>query len=382
MRESDVESSNNNGLRRIVVKVGTRLVVDEDGQPRRDFLSRLSEEVRGLIDDGTEVLLVTSGAVGIGRRKIARPGKRLRPNERPSAAAVGQPVLMRYWSEAMAEVGITCAQVLLTQDDVVNRGRCLRLRETLEDLLGWGVLPVLNENDSVSTESVTFGENDLMAAMVAVAITPAQLLVILSDQAGLFTDDPRSNAEARLICEVQPHEDVGRFASGAGGPESLGGMAKKIEAARRATDCGIRVVIADGNADRVLSRVLSDERIGTCMLARPRMPSRKAWLAVHLMPQGALVVDDGARRALQHPDGASLLPIGITEVHGEFREGDLVTVRDAEGSEIARGLVNYSASETAAIKGAHSSEIAELIGREGEPEVIHRDDMVVNSVDA
>ncbi len=364
---------------RIVVKIGTRLVVDADGEPRREFLERLSAEIRELMDSGIEVLLVTSGAVGIGRRMILDAGKRLRPRERPSAAAVGQPLLVQYWSEALSAMGLTAAQVLLTQDDVVNRGRCLRLRETLEDLLDWNVVPVLNENDSVSVESVTFGENDLLAAMVAVAITPAELLVMLSDQAGLFTADPRSNADAELICQVHPHEDVEQYASGAGGPESLGGMEKKIEAARRATDCGIRVVIADGNARRVLTRVLSDEEIGTCMFARPRLPSRKAWLAVHLMPQGELVVDDGARRALLQPDGASLLPIGITQVRGEFDAGDLVIVRDGEDREIARGLVNYSATETEAIRGAHSSQIPELIGREGAEEVIHRDDMVVSS---
>lgn len=368
--------------RRVVVKVGTRLVIDTEGRPQRDFLARTAAEIRTLIDRGIEVLLVTSGAVGIGRRIIFdHPGRLLRVDERPSAAAVGQPILMSYWSEAFAEVGITCAQVLLTQDDVVDRSRCLRLRETLEDLLGWGVLPVLNENDSISTESVTFGENDLMAAMVAVAITPAELLVILSDQAGLFTADPRSNADAELICEVEPHEDVGRFASGAGGPESRGGMAKKIEAARKATGCGIRVAIADGNAEHVLTRVLSDEQIGTCMLPRQRMPSRKAWLAVHLMPAGALEVDEGAKRALLQPDGASLLPSGITGVHGDFRRGDLVTVRDAAGREIGRGLINYSSDEVAAIKGAQSSEIAEKIGRHGEAEVIHRDDMVVEADD-
>ncbi|MFW6437730.1 MAG: glutamate 5-kinase [Armatimonadota bacterium] len=367
--------------RRIVVKVGTRLVIDKDGQPQRDFLARIAREVRALTDQGIEVLLVTSGAVGIGRRLIFPSGRLLRVGERPSAAAIGQPILMRYWAEALQEVDINTAQVLLTQDDVVNRGRCMRLRETLQDLLGWGVLPVLNENDSVSTEAVTFGENDLMAAMVAVAITPAELLVILSDQEGLFTADPRSDSAAELICEVEPHEDVGRFASGAGGPESLGGMAKKIEAARRATDCGIRVVIADGNADRVLTRILNEENVGTCLFPRPRMPSRKAWLAVHLMPTGTLVVDDGARRALLQSDGASLLPSGITEVRGDFRPGDLVTIRDAEGHDIARGLVNYSSAETQAIRGAQSAEIAELIGREGAAEVIHRDDMVVNATE-
>lgn len=367
--------------RRIVVKVGTRLVVDPDGQVRHDFLSRMARELRGLMDQGVEVLLVTSGAVGIGRRMIFPPGRRLRPSERPSAAAVGQPLLMRYWAEALTNVDIASAQVLLTQDDVVDRGRCMRLRDTLEDLLSWGVLPILNENDSISVESVTFGENDLMAAMVAVAITPAELLVMLSDQEGLFTADPRSDAAARLICQVQPHEDVAQFASGAGGPESLGGMSAKIEAARRATDCGIRVVIADGNAEGVLARAVRGETIGTCLLARPRMPSRKAWLAVHLMPRGVLVVDDGAREALRQSDGASLLPSGIVAVTGHFHEGDLVTVQDRAGKEIARGLANYSAAEVARIMGHHSSEIEQVLGRAGASEVIHRDDMVVSSID-
>jgi len=292
---------------------------------------------------------------------------------------LGQPILMGYWSEAMGRVGITSAQVLLTQDDVVSRGRCMRLRETMEDLLSWRVLPVLNENDSVSTESVTFGENDLMAAMVAVAVTPAELLVILSDQEGLFTADPREHADARLISEVQPNEDVSRFATGAGGPESLGGMEKKLEAAKRATDCGIRVVIAGGDLPGVLTRIVAGEPVGTCMLAGPRLPSRKAWLAVHLMPQGTLIVDDGARRALLHADGASLLPSGIMTAEGHFHAGDLVVVLDRDGQEIARGLTNYSAEETRAIMGAHSSRIPELIGREGAAEVIHRDDMVVNA---
>jgi len=365
---------------RVVVKVGTRLVVDADGLPRRDFLNRMADEIRDLMDRGIEVLLITSGAVRIGRRTIfGDPARALRVSERPSAAAVGQPILMGYWSEAMGRVGITSAQVLLTQDDVVSRGRCMRLRETMEDLLSWRVLPVLNENDSVSTESVTFGENDLMAAMVAVAVTPAELLVILSDQEGLFTADPREHADARLISEVQPNEDVSRFATGAGGPESLGGMEKKLEAAKRATDCGIRVVIAGGDLPGVLTRIVAGEPVGTCMLAGPRLPSRKAWLAVHLMPQGTLIVDDGARRALLHADGASLLPSGIMTAEGHFHAGDLVVVLDRDGQEIARGLTNYSAEETRAIMGAHSSRIPELIGREGAAEVIHRDDMVVNA---
>lgn len=365
--------------RRAVVKVGTRLVVDREGRPRREFMERMGREIRAAMDAGTQIILVTSGAVGIGRRMIFAPGKVLRAGERPSAAAVGQPVLMRYWSEALGQVELVAAQVLLTQDDVIHRGRCMRLRATLEDLLGWGVVPVINENDSVSVESVTFGENDMLAAMVAVAVAPAELLVILSDTGGLYTADPRADAAAELIRRVDPDEDVSRYAAGAGGPESLGGMARKIEAARRATDCGIRVVIVDGNTPGVLGQALAHEEVGTCLLPRPRMPSRKAWLAVHGRPQGTLVVDDGARRALLRPDGSSLLPSGIVEVQGQFAPGDLVTVRDVEGREIARGLVNYSAAETEAIKGRHSSEIAQVLGRPGVDEVVHRDDMVVTA---
>lgn len=365
--------------RRAVVKVGTRLVVDREGRPRHEFMRTLAGEIRAAMDAGTEILLVTSGAVGIGRRMIFAPGKALAAGERPSAAAVGQPVLMRYWREALETVGLVPAQVLLTQDDVINRSRCMRLRETLEDLLGWGVVPVINENDSVSVESVTFGENDMLAAMVAVAVAPSELLVILSDQEGLYTADPRASVGAELIRRVAPDEDVSRFAAGAGGPESLGGMARKIEAARRATDCGIRVVIADGNAPGILRRVLAAEEVGTCLLARPRMPSRKAWLAVHAHPRGTLVVDDGARRALLQEDGSSLLPSGIIEVRGQFAAGDLVTVQDVGGNEIARGLANYSAAETEAIKGRHSSQIASVLGRPGVEEVVHRDDMVVTA---
>ncbi len=366
---------------RVVVKVGTRLVVDTAGTPRREFLEAMAGDIRRLADEGVEVVLITSGAVGLGRRLIFEPGRQLKPHERPSAAAVGQPVLMRHWAEALARVDLVPAQVLLTLDDVVDRSRCIRLRDTLEDLLGWGAVPVLNENDSVSVESVTFGENDLLAAMVAVAVAPAELLVILSDQEGLYTADPRSDDSAELIRRVEPDEDVGRYASGAGGPESLGGMARKIEAARRATDCGTRVVIADGNRAGVLPGIIAGEQVGTCMIARPRMPSRKAWLAVHEKPRGLVVVDDGARRALLQPDGSSLLPSGIVAVRGDFRAGDLVTVQDGQGREIARGLTNYSAADTDAIKGRHSSRIADLLGRAGVDEVIHRDDMVVNAGD-
>lgn len=363
---------------RIVVKVGTRLVVGAEGRPDREFMARLARQIAELHDGGCQVLLVTSGAVHLGRHlMLGDTTKTLRVSERTAAAALGQPELMRAWAEAFRDAGLLTAQVLLTQDDIVHRARCVNLHDTLDALLRRHIVPLLNENDSVSGVDTTFGENDNLAAMVAVALTPSDLLVYLQDEEGLMTADPREDSQATLIPRVEPDEDLTQYATTAAGPESLGGMAKKIEGARRATDCGIRVVIAAGRAEHVLQRIVRGEAVGTCLLPRPRMPSRKAWLTVHGMPAGALIVDDGACRALLRAHGSSLLPSGIIEARGEFHARDLVTVTDLQGREIARGLVNYSAAEVARIIGKHSSEIPELLGRPGEEEVIHRDDMVV-----
>jgi len=363
--------------RRIVVKIGTRLIVGQDGEPRRGFLEALAADVATLMDEQREILIVTSGAVHLGRQVIG-PGRHLDSvSMRQAAAAVGQPILMDEWVRALRQYDLTAAQVLLTQDDIADRDRCIHLRNALEALLAQRVVPVLNENDSVSVEGVTFGENDLLAAMAAAALAPADLLVYLCDQEGLYTGDPRVAKNAELIRVVEPGQDLSSYAEESGGPESTGGMRKKVEAARQATDCGIRVSIANGDRTRVLQRIAGGEELGTCFLPRTRMPSRKAWLTVHGKPAGTLIVDDGARRALLRSDGSSLLPSGIIQTRGEFQAGDLVTVSDMHGREIARGLVNYSAAEVATIRGEHSSKIAELLGRQGEDEVIHRDDMVL-----
>ena len=365
-------------LRRIVVKVGTRLVARGDGTADDEFMADLAGQIARVREGGCDVLLVTSGAVHLGRRLMfGDAGKVLRPADRPAAAAAGQPELMRAWGHAFASHELKTAQVLLTQDDIVDRQRCINLRGTLDALLGHGVVPILNENDSVSGVDTTFGENDNLAAMVAVALAPSDLLIFLQDEEGLMTADPRRDARAQLISRVEPDEDLTRYAEGAGGPESLGGMVRKLEAARRATDCGIRVVIASGKCQGVVERLVTGEELGTRLLARPRIPSRKGWLTVHGRPTGTIVVDDGARRALLHRDGSSLLPSGIVDVLGHFQAGDLVTIRDTQGREIARGLTNYSHTETLLIKGQHSSRISELLGRAGSDEVVHRDDMVV-----
>ncbi len=367
-----------NRPRRVVVKVGTRLVASADGLPDDAFMSGFAAQIAAVRADGVEVILVTSGAVRLGHRLMFGDSRKLlRVSDRTAAAAVGQPALMSAWANAFEAAGVTTAQVLLTQDDIVHRGRCVNLRDTLDALLRRGIVPLLNENDSVSGVDTTFGENDNLAAMVAVALAPSDLLVYLQDQEGLLSADPSQHSSAELIRFVGPDDDLSPYATGAGGPESLGGMAKKLEGARCATDCGIRVVIAGGNGEDLLGRIMRNEEVGTCLLPRPRIPSRKGWLMVHGRPAGAIVVDDGARRALLRTDGSSLLPSGIVEATGAFQAGDLVTVRDASGLDIARGLVNYSRAETDLIKGHHSSEIAELLGHEGADEVIHRDDLVL-----
>lgn len=365
-------------IKRLVVKVGTRLVTRPDGTADQEFMSGLAGQIARLRQDGIQVILVTSGAINLGRHLLFGDRRRpLRVTERPAAAAAGQPLLMHAWAEAFAQTGLRVAQVLLTQDDIADRERCVNLRSTLDALLDNGLIPVLNENDSVSGPETTFGENDNLAAMVAVALAPSDLLVFLQDQDGLLTADPRSGAHAELIRCVGPDEDLTQYAGAAGGPESRGGMAKKIEAARRATDCGIRVIIANGRCPDVLLAIARGEEVGTCLLPRPRIPSRKGWLTVHGRPSGSIVVDDGAARALTQPDGASLLPSGIISASGNFQAGDLVTICDQQGHVIARGLTNYSREETELIKGAHSSRIPELLGRRGADEVVHRDDMVL-----
>lgn len=372
------DTSRTNRPRRIVVKVGTRLVASADGLPNHEFMSALAGQIAEVRADGVEVILVTSGAVRLGHRLMFEDARKLlRVSDRTAAAAVGQPALMSAWTQAFATADLITAQVLLTQDDVVHRERCVNLRDTLDALLRRGIVPVLNENDSVSGVDTTFGENDNLAAMVAVALAPSDLLVYLQDQEGLLSADPSLHSGAELIQCVEPDDDLSPYAAGAGGPESLGGMAKKLEGARCATDCGIRVIIAGGNSEGVLGRIVREEEVGTCLLPRPRIPSRKGWLMVHGRPAGAIVVDDGARRALLRADGSSLLPSGIVEATGAFGVGDVVTVRDASGMDIARGLANYSRAETDLIKGHHSSEIAGLLGSPGADEVIHRDDLVL-----
>jgi len=365
--------------RRVVIKVGTRLVTTVDGRPDDAFLEGLGGQVAALRGRGLDVMVVTSGAVHLGRRLLDhRGGGTVRM--RQAMAALGQPELMRGYITALSRHGLLAAQLLLTAEDLISRERYLNARNTLETLLREGAVPVINENDSVSIDgvTVTFGENDRLAALVAVTVR-ADAAVYLSDQRGLLARDPRFDPDAALVPVVRPEDNVCDLAGEAGGPESAGGMAKKIDAARLASSCGVVVVIADGREENTVLRVLGGEELGTIFIPSPAMEARKAWMATTAQPAGEIVVDDGAREALLDPDGASLLPVGITDVRGDFRRGDLVLLHGPDGQEIARGLSNYDAEDLRKIMGHRTRDIERLLGRRGDDAAIHRDYLVVTA---
>ncbi len=359
---------------RVVVKIGTRVVAEPEGGLNHEFLDQFARQIAEL---EPQIVVVTSGAVHLGRRAL--PLRHVDSvSLRQAAAAVGQPELMRHYAQTLADHGLVGAQILLTTEDMSDRSRYLRIRNTVEALLAEGVVPVINENDTVSVEGVTFEENDRLAAVVATTVQ-ADLLIFLSDQPGLFTADPRVDSQAEFVPVVRPGDNISQYAGAAGGAESRGGMMKKIAAARTAMDCGIPVVIADGGEDDVLLRILAGEGLGTLFVAREPMAGRKQWIATVVEPAGEIVVDDGARRALVDKDGSSLLAVGIVAVDGNFQAGDVVTVVTAEGEEVARGLVNYSSEEVKQIQGAHSRQIPEILGHIGDEEVVHRDNMVLTA---
>ncbi len=360
----------------VVVKVGTRLITRGPGQLNQDFLASLVGQIKRLSQDGRQLLVITSGAIHLGSASLSRRGDEDGLSVRQAAAAVGQPALMQHYITALAAEGLVGAQILLTTEDMQQRSRYLHVRNTLQVLLAQGVVPIINENDTVSVEGVTFGENDRLAAVVTAALR-ADLLVFLSDQPGLFTADPRQDAAAEFIPVVMPGDQISHYADGTGGAESRGGMEKKLEAAQMVVDCGIPLVIADGEQEDVLIQILAGIEVGTLFVARGAPPSRKLWLATALEPSGSLMIDEGACQALRDRDGSSLLPVGIVEVQGDFQAGDLVQVVDPRGEEVARGLVNYSSEQVAAIQGHHSDEIERILGHVGDDEVIHRDNLIV-----
>jgi glutamate 5-kinase len=361
--------------RRWVIKIGSAVLTDNGQGLSHEFIVRLASDVIALREQGREVIIVSSGAVAAG---LARLGLDTRPSaldELQAAAAVGQSSLVQAYEAAFAPSGYLCAQILLSHDDVKSRDRYLNARATLQTLLDKGVIPIVNENDTVVTDEIRFGDNDTLAALVANLID-ADALLMLTDQQGLFNADPRTVSDATLIQETDAHDTSLDAMVSEGSTLGRGGMVSKLRAARLAARSGALAVIADGREPEVVRHIADGAITGTLFTTgKQPQPARKQWLASLLYPKGQLVLDAGAVKGVLQA-GRSLLPVGVTAVTGDFLRGDLVRCVDPTGEEIARGLSNYSAADTKKLLGRASADIEAILGFGGEEELIHRDNLI------
>jgi glutamate 5-kinase len=363
--------------RRIVVKVGSSLVTNEGRGLDEAAIEEWSRQLAALVKDGREVIMVSSGAIAEGMKRLGWSRRPKEIHELQAAAAVGQMGLAQMYETRLRAHGLPSAQVLLTHADLADRERYLNARSTLLTLLDLGVVSVINENDTVVTDEIKFGDNDTLGALVA-NLVEADLLVILTDQKGLYTADPRKDPAAQFVHEARAGDPaLEQMAGGAGSSIGKGGMITKILAAKRAAGSGASTVIAWGREPSVLLRLAQGETIGTLLVAQTgKTQARKQWMADHLQLRGAVVVDAGAAHKLRE-DGKSLLPIGMTAVEGEFSRGEVIAVRDDQGVELARGLANYASAEARLLCRKPSAEIEGLLGYMGEPEMVHRDNLVL-----
>ncbi|OUR80016.1 glutamate 5-kinase [Alphaproteobacteria bacterium 46_93_T64] len=366
------------GAKRVVIKIGSALLVDgETGQLRKSWLTALVKDIAVMRRRGQEVLIVSSGSIAMGRSVLGLKPGTLRLEESQAAAATGQVLLAHAYQEILGLEDLTIAQILLTLSDTEERRRYLNARSTLSTLLSLNAIPVINENDTVATSEIRYGDNDRLAARVAQMIG-ADCLILLSDIDGLYEADPTHTPEARFLPEVNElSEDIMAMAGGVQTAVGSGGMVTKLKAAQIAMAAGCNMFIANGTIERPLKAISEDNARFTCFTAKdtPRN-ARKKWIAASLSSQGQLVVDTGAEKALQV--GKSLLPAGVSDVHGEFERGDLVILVNQQGRELGRGLSAYSASDALRIIGHKSSEIAEILGYSGRDEMIHRDELALN----
>ncbi|MGC2519024.1 MAG: glutamate 5-kinase [Burkholderiales bacterium] len=380
LRRDEVSGNRESGVkdaRRFVVKVGSSLVTNRGKGLDASAIARWAAQIARLRQQGRDVVLVSSGAIAEGMQRLGWNRRPHAMHELQAAAAVGQMGLVQVYESCFRQHGLHTAQVLLTHADLADRQRYLNARSTLLTLLGLGIIPVINENDTVVTDEIRFGDNDTLGALVT-NLVEADCLVILTDQAGLYTEDPRRNPQATLLREAEAGDPkLEEIAGGTGSTIAKGGMLTKVLAAKRAARSGARTVIASGHEPDVLVRLAAGESIGTLISAQTTpLAARKQWLADHVQIAGKLRIDAGAARALRS-GGKSLLPIGVTSVEGEFERGAVVACFAPGDIEVARGLVNYGANESRRIAGRASSEIEAVLGYIDEPELIHRDNMVL-----
>jgi glutamate 5-kinase len=363
-------------FRRIVVKVGSSLLVDsERGRLNQDWLASLAEDLAALHREKRDVLVVSSGAIALGRAVLKLPAGPLKLEDSQAAAAVGQIALARTWAEVLGRHGITAGQVLVTLQDTEERRRYLNARSTIDRLLDWRAVPVINENDTVATNEIRYGDNDRLAARVA-TMASADLLVLLSDVDGLYDAPPAVSAAAKLIPLVERITPAIEAVAGAAGSElSRGGMQTKIEAGKIATHGGTHMVIASGRIAHPLGAIAGGARCTWFLTPANPVTARKKWIAGSLEPKGTLTIDAGAVAALR--GGKSLLPAGVIRIDGTFARGDAVVIRGPDGAEVGRGLVAYDADDALKIKGRSSADILSILGFAGRTEMVHRDDLVV-----
>lgn len=364
--------------RRIVIKVGSAVMTTANGL-NLEFIQELTDNIAQLLHNGREVVLVSSGAIAAGFKKIGLPAKPTAIPQKQAVAAIGQSTLMQNYEQAFDRHGIKVAQLLLTRNDLANRRRYLNARNTLFTLLNWKVIPIINENDTVVVEEIQFGDNDNLSALIS-SVVQADLLIILTDIDGLYDQDPRQHAAACRISLVEKIDaPLERVASRQPGVIGSGGMFSKIQAAKKAASVGIPIIIAHGLKAQIIARIFAGEEEGTLFLPHDtRLRSRQHWLAYSTNPVGDIVVDDGARQVLRY-QGRSLLPAGVIGVNGRFSAGAAVRLIDSAGEVIGIGLSNYSANDLACIKGLKTCNIQQSLGYKGYDEVVHRDNMVIFS---
>ncbi len=363
-------------FRRIVVKVGSSLLVNSEGGRLNDeWLASLAQDLAELHQEKRDILVVSSGAIALGRAVLRLPGGALRLEDSQAAAAVGQISLARTWSQVLGRHGMTAGQILVTLQDTEERRRYLNARSTIDKLLEWRAVPVINENDTVATNEIRYGDNDRLAARVATMVG-ADLLVLLSDVDGLYDAPPSENANAKLIPLVERITPAIEAVAGAAGSQlSRGGMQTKIEAGRIAGSGGTHMVIASGRVSHPLAAIAGGVRCTWFLTAANPVTARKKWIAGSLEPKGSLMIDAGALVALRN--GKSLLPAGVTRVEGSFARGDAVVIRGPDGTEVGRGLVAYDVDDAAKIRGRSSADILSILGFGGRAEMVHRDDLVI-----
>jgi len=364
-------------IKRIVIKIGSQILTASDQNLDRAFMSALAEQIAAARRQGLEILIVSSGAIAAGRGALGLSDRPKTIPQKQAAAAIGQSRLMRAYEDAFAAFGINVAQLLLTRGDLADRTRHLNARATLETLLECGVVPIINENDTVVVDEIKFGDNDNLSALVT-SLIDAGLLIILTDIDGLYDADPRLHPQAKLIPLVKTvTKELELAAGGSGSTLGTGGMTTKLAAAKKAGKSGAATLIVNGRTPQIILKTLAGEDVGTLILpSQESLTRRKHWIAFTLRPQGRITVDTGAARVLRK-DGRSLLPSGIVAVEGDFERGACVRICEQSGVEFARGVVDYSGSEAVKLIGCNSSQIEEILGYRYGDEIVHRDNLVL-----